>query len=181
MIDISGWLCSLQFLSVTLPVMEIKPRLFYRLVKNLGWAQPLSFNVIFHAKCYSGKHSYIWTIYLFTNIIDRQNGLKLRCVSQIANLLFITKKTKSPYFTESFVIWLQNILFVFLAGFIQIVQTSTGQQIIATSTPMSTSSQILASIPTSSVQALSVITTTTSSVGKTCWLAILVSIDLHMI
>ncbi|XP_022342498.2 helicase domino-like isoform X2 [Crassostrea virginica] len=50
------------------------------------------------------------------------------------------------------------------AGFIQIVQTSTGQQIIATSTPMSTSSQILASIPTSSVQALSVITTTTSSV-----------------
>ena len=78
------------------------------------------------------------------------------------------KKTKSPYLTESFVIRLQNILFVFLAGFIQIVQTSTGQQIIATSTPMSTSSQILASIPTSSVQALSVITTTTSSVGKTC-------------
>ena len=32
-IDISGWLCSLQFLSVTLPVMEIKPRLFYRMVK----------------------------------------------------------------------------------------------------------------------------------------------------
>nr|XP_034338370.1 helicase domino isoform X1 [Crassostrea gigas]XP_034338371.1 helicase domino isoform X1 [Crassostrea gigas]XP_034338372.1 helicase domino isoform X1 [Crassostrea gigas] len=49
------------------------------------------------------------------------------------------------------------------AGFIQIVQTSTGQQIIATSSPMSTSSQILASIPTSSVQALSVTTTTTSS------------------
>ena len=32
-IDISGWLSSLQFLSVTLPVMEIKPRLFYRVVK----------------------------------------------------------------------------------------------------------------------------------------------------
>ena len=30
MTDISGWLCSLQLLSVTLPVMEIKPRLFYR-------------------------------------------------------------------------------------------------------------------------------------------------------
>ncbi|XP_048751446.2 helicase domino-like isoform X4 [Ostrea edulis] len=45
------------------------------------------------------------------------------------------------------------------AGFIQIVQTSTGQQIIATSTPMSTSSQVLASFPTSSVQALSVATT----------------------
>ena len=29
----SGWLSSLQFLSVTLPVMEIKPRLFYRVVK----------------------------------------------------------------------------------------------------------------------------------------------------
>ena len=35
-IDITGWLNSLQFLSVTLPVMEIKPRLFYRVVKNLG-------------------------------------------------------------------------------------------------------------------------------------------------
>ena len=33
-IDISGWLNSLQFLSVTLPVMEIKPRLFYPVVKN---------------------------------------------------------------------------------------------------------------------------------------------------
>ncbi|XP_062606790.1 helicase domino-like isoform X2 [Saccostrea cucullata] len=51
------------------------------------------------------------------------------------------------------------------AGFIQIVQTSTGQQIIATSTPMSTSSQILASIPTSSVQALSVATTSSTVVN----------------
>ena len=42
-IDISGWLCSLQFLSVTLPVMEIKPRLFYLVVKNLGRPRPLRF------------------------------------------------------------------------------------------------------------------------------------------
>ena len=41
-IDTSGWLSSLQFLSVTLPVMEIKPRLFYRVVKNLGPPRPLS-------------------------------------------------------------------------------------------------------------------------------------------
>ena len=33
MIYISG--SSLQFLSVTLPVMEIKPRLFYRVVKKV--------------------------------------------------------------------------------------------------------------------------------------------------
>ena len=33
-IDISGLLNSLQFLSVTLPVMEIKPRLFYSVVKK---------------------------------------------------------------------------------------------------------------------------------------------------
>ena len=33
-IDITGWLRSLQFLSVTLPVMEIKSRLFYRVVKK---------------------------------------------------------------------------------------------------------------------------------------------------
>ena len=32
-IAISGWLSSLQFLSVTLPVMEIKPHLFYGVVK----------------------------------------------------------------------------------------------------------------------------------------------------
>ena len=42
MIAISGWLSALQFLSVTLPVMEIKPRLFYRMVKILGPPRPLS-------------------------------------------------------------------------------------------------------------------------------------------
>ena len=41
MIDISSWLCALQFLSVTLPVMEIKPRVFYQMVKNLGPPRPL--------------------------------------------------------------------------------------------------------------------------------------------
>ena len=39
-IDISGWRRSLQFLSVTLPVMKIKPRLFYSVVKNLGRPRP---------------------------------------------------------------------------------------------------------------------------------------------
>ena len=38
-IDISGWLSSLKFLSVTL---EIKPRLFYWVVKNLGRPWSLS-------------------------------------------------------------------------------------------------------------------------------------------
>ena len=42
MIAISGWLSALQFLSVTLQVMEIKPRLFYRMIKNLGLPRPLS-------------------------------------------------------------------------------------------------------------------------------------------
>ena len=42
-IDISGWLSSVQFLSVTLLVMEVKPRLFYRVVKNLGRPRPLTF------------------------------------------------------------------------------------------------------------------------------------------
>ena len=41
-IDILGLLRSLQFLSVTLPVMEIIPRLFYQVVKNLGRPRPLS-------------------------------------------------------------------------------------------------------------------------------------------
>ena len=41
-IDISGWLSSLKFLSVTLPVMEIKPRLFYWVVKYLGRPWSLS-------------------------------------------------------------------------------------------------------------------------------------------
>ena len=40
-IDISGWLSSLQFFSVTLLVMEIKPRLFYRVVKIQGRPWPL--------------------------------------------------------------------------------------------------------------------------------------------
>ena len=40
-IDIPGLLCSLQFLSVILPVMEIKPHLFYQVVKNLGQPRPL--------------------------------------------------------------------------------------------------------------------------------------------
>ena len=40
-IDISAWLTSLQFLTVTMPVMNIKPSLFYRVVKNLGWPRPL--------------------------------------------------------------------------------------------------------------------------------------------
>ena len=35
-IDISGWLSSLQFLSVTLLLMEIKPRLFYQVLKILS-------------------------------------------------------------------------------------------------------------------------------------------------
>ena len=38
----SSWLCLLQFLSVTLPVMEIKPHLFYQVVKNLGRPRPLT-------------------------------------------------------------------------------------------------------------------------------------------
>ena len=42
-IDISGWLSSVQFLSVTLLVMEVKPRLFYRVVKNQGRPRPLTF------------------------------------------------------------------------------------------------------------------------------------------
>ena len=37
-IDISCWLSLLQ---LSLPVMEIKPRLFYRVVKNLGRPRPL--------------------------------------------------------------------------------------------------------------------------------------------
>ena len=45
-IDISGWLCSLQFLSVTLSVMEIKPILFYQMVKNLGRPRPLRVNQV---------------------------------------------------------------------------------------------------------------------------------------
>ena len=40
-IDISGWLSLLQFLSVTLPVMEIKSCLFYQVVKHLGRPRPL--------------------------------------------------------------------------------------------------------------------------------------------
>ena len=43
-IDISGWLSSLQFLSVTLLVMEIKPRLFYQVVKSLGRLRPLTWH-----------------------------------------------------------------------------------------------------------------------------------------
>ena len=48
--DISGWLSSLQFLSVTLLVMEIKPRLFYQLVKILGRPRPLSICFNFNLK-----------------------------------------------------------------------------------------------------------------------------------
>ena len=47
-IDISGWLNSLQFLSVTLPVIKIKPRLFYRVVKKLGRPRPLTKTIIFY-------------------------------------------------------------------------------------------------------------------------------------
>ena len=32
-----------DFLSVTLPVMAIKPRLFYQVVKNLGQPRPISY------------------------------------------------------------------------------------------------------------------------------------------
>ena len=35
-IDISSWLSSVQFFPAALPVMEIKLRLVYRVVKNLG-------------------------------------------------------------------------------------------------------------------------------------------------
>lgn len=36
MIDIAGWFSSQQFVLVTLLVIEIKLRLFYRMIKNLG-------------------------------------------------------------------------------------------------------------------------------------------------
>ena len=40
---LGGWLISLQFLSVTLPMREIKTRLFVQVVKNLG--RPRPFNI----------------------------------------------------------------------------------------------------------------------------------------
>ena len=45
-IDISGWLSTLQFLSVTLPVMEIKSRLFHQVVKKLGRPRPLRVRIL---------------------------------------------------------------------------------------------------------------------------------------
>ncbi|KAK3083777.1 hypothetical protein FSP39_003020, partial [Pinctada imbricata] len=51
------------------------------------------------------------------------------------------------------------------AGYIQIVQTSQGQQFIATSTPISTTSPVIASIPTSSVMASNVVTTSSTVVN----------------
>ena len=56
-IDISGWLSSLQFFSVTLPVMGIKPCLFYRVVKNLGRPRPLIMTLQKYIDCLKKRSS----------------------------------------------------------------------------------------------------------------------------
>ena len=63
-IDISGWLSSLQFLSVTLPMMEIKPCLFYQVVKKLGRSRPLRIHITVSSLSYMyNTNSCLWHKY----------------------------------------------------------------------------------------------------------------------